>query len=111
MVNITQMKFKLFESKAKAKQVLANNQPRLIRAGDKEICIVLSSDVFYAFQNDCAHMGERLHGGKVNYLNEIVCPLHTYRFNMKTGEEAEQRCKSLKTYPIIESEKGIFIDC
>ncbi|WP_370088365.1 Rieske (2Fe-2S) protein [Ekhidna sp.] len=105
------MKFKLFESKAKAKEVLANNQPRLVRAGSKEICIVLSSETIFAFQNECAHMGERLHGGKINYLNEIVCPLHTYRFNIKTGEEAQGRCNSLKTYLVIESDEGIFIDC
>lgn len=105
------MKFKLFESKAKAKEVLTNNQPRLIRAGDKEICIVLSDDTFYAFQDACAHMGEKLHTGKVNYLKEIVCPLHTYRFSMKTGEETQQRCGSLRTYPVFETSDGVFIEC
>ena len=105
------MKFKLFDSQAKANEVLQHNQPRLVRAGENEICIVRIGDDLFAFQNACAHMGENLHNGKVNYLGEIVCPLHTYRFNIKTGEESEQRCGALKTYAIVESPDGIFIEC
>ncbi|MEO9482895.1 MAG: Rieske 2Fe-2S domain-containing protein [Ekhidna sp.] len=105
------MRFKLFDSQAKAKEILEHNQPRLVRAGDKEICLLRSGESLFAFQNACSHMGENLHTGKVNYLNEIVCPLHTYRFNIKTGEEAQQRCGALKTYPITASSEGIFVEC
>lgn len=105
------MRFKLFDSQAKAKEILEHNQPRLIRAGDKEICIVRSHESLFAFQNECSHMGENLHHGKVNYLNEIVCPLHTYRFKISTGEETQQRCTALKTYAIIDLPEGIFIEC
>ncbi|SNS45834.1 3-phenylpropionate/trans-cinnamate dioxygenase ferredoxin subunit [Ekhidna lutea] len=104
------MKVKLFESQAKAKEVLNDNEPRLVRAEGKEICIVRKGERIFAFQDACAHMGENLHKGKTNYLNEIVCPLHTYRFNMKTGEEAEQRCKSLKVYDIITDSEGIHLE-
>ena len=105
------MRFKLFDSQAKAKKILAHNQPRLVRAGGKEICIVRVGESLFAFQDACAHMGENLHKGKINYLCEIVCPLHTYRFNISTGEEAQQRCGSLKIYTIIDSPEGIFIEC
>ncbi|MEP1034076.1 Rieske 2Fe-2S domain-containing protein [Ekhidna sp.] len=105
------MKLKLFDSHDKAKEVLKHKQPRLLRANDKEICIVRIGESLFAFQNDCAHMGENLHTGNLNYLDQIVCPLHTYRFNIKTGEEAEQRCGALKTYSIIELAEGIFIEC
>lgn len=104
------MRVKLFESEDKAKEILVDNHPRLIRARGKEICIVRKGNHFYAFQNACTHMGENLYKGTTNYLNEIVCPLHTYRFNMKTGEEAEQRCNALKTYTITISQEGVFIE-
>ncbi len=105
------MKFKLFDSQAKVKEALSHNQPRLIRAGEKEICIVRIGDNLLAFQNECPHMGEMLHRGKINYLGEIVCPLHTFRFNVYTGEEVNQRCKSMKTYAILEKPDGIYIEC
>ncbi len=103
------MRFKLFDSQAKANEILENNQPRLIRAGAKEICLVRSGDSLFAFQNACAHMGENLHKGTVNYLKEIVCPLHTYRFDMRTGEESEQRCSALETYEIEILPEGVFL--
>ncbi|WP_420317238.1 Rieske (2Fe-2S) protein [Ekhidna sp.] len=104
------MRIKLFESEDKAKEVLEDSHPRLIIASDKEICIVRCGEELFAFQNACAHMGESLHKGNTNFLMEIVCPLHTYRFNMKTGEEAENRCSALKTYSIHRATDGIFIE-
>lgn len=103
------MKVKLFESLAKAKEVLNDNEPRLVRTEGKEICIVRKEAEIFAFQNNCAHMGEDLHKGTTNYLNEIVCPLHTYRFNMKTGDEAKHRCKSLHIYEVITDSDGVYL--
>ncbi len=104
------MRVKLFDSQAKAKEVLEHNQPRLVRLEDKEICLVRINEDLYAFQNSCSHMGEALHRGKINYLHEIVCPLHTYRFKITTGEEAHHRCMRLKTYPIVKLPDGVFIE-
>ncbi|WP_436514470.1 Rieske (2Fe-2S) protein [Ekhidna sp. To15] len=105
------MKFKLFDSQANAKEVLRHNQPRLLRAGGKEICIVRTGEKLKAFRNECPHMGEALHRGNVNYLGEIVCPLHTFRFSMQTGEETSQRCKAMEVYTILNLPEGIFIEC
>ena len=103
------MKIKLFDSEVKAKEVLVENQPRLIRAEGKEFCIVRTSENINVFENLCPHMGERLHRGNTNYVNEIVCPLHTYRFNMTTGEEAENRCSPLSVYEVQSENDGIYL--
>ncbi|MEQ9466862.1 MAG: Rieske (2Fe-2S) protein [Ekhidna sp.] len=103
------MDLKLFDSIHEAKKALENNKPRQVRADGKEICIVRKGEEIFAFQDACAHMGENLHKGNTNPFNEIVCPLHAYRFHMKTGEECEGRCSPLKIYPIIENEEGVFI--
>ena len=105
------MKFKLFDSQAKAKEVLLHDKPVLVRAGKKEICLVRQHEELFAFQNECAHMGEALHRGNMNHLGEIVCPLHTYRFSIRSGEESDRRCQSIKTYPVIELPDGIYVDC
>ena len=90
------MLFKLFNSSEELENLLQNNQPRHVVAGQRNICVVRQGTNLIAFENECPHMGESLSGGLVNGLNEIVCPLHTYKFNLKTGEEESRRCASLK---------------
>ncbi len=105
------MTFKILDSKQKAEAFFEDGAPKLIRAGDKEICLVHKGNEYFGFDNACPHMGAKLHQGNTNHLNEIVCPLHTYRFNMKTGEEADNRCKSMKMYNVYVNDEGLFIDC
>lgn len=90
------MRFKLFDSTEEMKRLLQNNQPRLVVADRQGICVVRKGDTLLAFKNECPHMGEGLSGGLVNYLNEIVCPLHAYKFNLANGEEENRRCGSLQ---------------
>ncbi|WP_424962649.1 Rieske (2Fe-2S) protein [Ekhidna sp.] len=105
------MTFKILDSKQKAEAYFEDGAPKLIRAGEKEVCLVRKGNEYFAFDNACPHMGAKLHQGNTNHLNEIVCPLHTYRFNMKSGEEANRRCKSMKRYYVHLNEGGLFIDC
>lgn len=105
------MRFKLFNKEDKINDLLENNQPRLVRADSKEVCIVRKGNQLFAFKNECPHMNEKLHQGITNHLNEIICPLHNYRFHMKTGEETNQRCKSLTTYELVHTPEGVFLDC
>ena len=90
------MLFKLFDSMDDLERIMQNNKPRLVIAGNKNVCIVRQGKHLIAFENECPHMGEGLSGGVVNYLNEIVCPLHTYKFSLKSGDEEANKCKGLK---------------
>ena len=103
------MEVKLFDSIKEAKMILPENQPRLVKAGNKNICIVRNGDQLTSFLNECPHQGESLHRGTVNYLGEIVCPLHSYRFSLKTGEPIEKSCRSLTLIPITISD-AIYLD-
>ncbi len=90
--------------------MLQNNEPRLVIAGNRNICIVRQNERLIAFENECPHMKEGLNAGIVNYLNEIVCPLHTYKFNLKTGIEERQRCSPLKFIKVEYSADGVFLN-
>lgn len=90
------MEFKLFESIDEMKNTLVNNKPRLVKAGAKNICIVRQDEDLIAFENECPHMGESLHKGLINFQNEIACPLHSYRFNILSGECNQRECAPLK---------------
>lgn len=104
------MRFRLFDKKEDFENSLQNNQPRLVVAGNQNICVVRKQDKLIAFKNECPHMGQGLNDGLVNYLGEIVCPLHGYKFSLVHGEEEKQRCASLTFIPVEFSEEGVFLD-
>ncbi len=100
---------KIFETRTAAEAALADNQPRLLLVRGQRICIVNRGGKFFAVQDKCTHNGESLSKGKVNFRGEVICPLHQYQFNIKTGRECLQRSNDLECYPIKEGEEGIFI--
>ena len=100
---------KIFENKSAAEAALPENRPRLLMIKGKRICLVNTNGNFFAVQNSCTHNGGSLHLGTINFRGEVVCPLHQYQFDLKTGREAGQRSADLECFPIRESEEGIFI--
>jgi nitrite reductase/ring-hydroxylating ferredoxin subunit len=100
---------KVFENPAAARTILVNERPQLVIIGSKRICLVLMDDNLFAIEDKCSHNGESLSKGTVNYLGEVICPWHGYRFNLKTGRESGERSRDLITYPVKENEEGVFI--
>jgi 3-phenylpropionate/trans-cinnamate dioxygenase ferredoxin subunit len=100
---------KLFGSDEEARARIKENIPQLIIAKNKRICLALHEGVFYAVQDSCTHSGESLSKGKVNYLGEIICPWHNYRFQLSTGMACDSSCHDLVTYPIRSDQSGFFI--
>ena len=100
---------KLFGSEEEARARIKENIPQLIIAKNKRICLALHEGVFYAVQDSCTHSGESLSKGKVNYLGEIICPWHNYRFQLSTGMACDSSCHDLVTYPIRSDQSGFFI--
>ena len=104
------MLVKIFSSIAKASESIPKGGLRLLVIDGKKIAIAHTEDGFYAFNNECPHQNEPLHKGTLTAFNEVICRLHHYRFNIKTGKEANNRCGSMTNYSIIIEEEGIFID-
>ncbi|MBI1770191.1 MAG: Rieske 2Fe-2S domain-containing protein [Bacteroidetes bacterium] len=100
---------KIFESTSDAEKVLTENKPKLLRVNGRSICLVKQNGKIFAVQNNCTHSEGSLHLGKVNLLGDLVCPLHQHQYNLKTGREVDQRSADLESFPICESEEGIFI--
>ena len=100
---------KIFASVGEANLRLVENIPQLLILHGKRISLVLRKGEYFAFSDACPHNGESLHKGKVNFMGEIVCPLHEYRFRIQTGKEAEERCRDLKTYFVRIDDTGFYI--
>ena len=59
----------------------------------------------YATQALCPHRAGPLADGIIGG-GELHCPLHLYKFDLKTGEPIGNECKALKTYAIDIDDSG-----
>jgi nitrite reductase/ring-hydroxylating ferredoxin subunit len=100
---------KVFEDSPAARNVLVNDRPQLVVIGSRRICLVLHNETLLAIEDKCSHNGESLSKGTVNYVGEVICPWHGYRFNLKTGRESGERSHDLTTFPVKENDDGVFI--
>lgn len=75
----------------------------------KPVAITLTKNGFYAFRNLCPHNRVPLSDGKCNIYDEIVCPWHNYRFDLKTGSETSGNGHHLKTYHLDITNEGVYL--
>lgn len=101
--------YKLFDTLKEAEKVVPMRSARLILAANRKICLAHAPQGFFAVADACPHLGESLSRGTVNYLGEIICPWHSYRYQLKNGQECEYRSKKATTYPLRIDEEGVFI--
>lgn len=78
-----------------------SNNIFLVELGGKKICISQLENNFYAYTDVCPHAGVSLSdGGSLVKECIIVCPLHIYKFNIKTGRNVSGEDYKLRIYPI-----------
>lgn len=104
------MKHKLFPSLADAKAAIPLSKAKLLILDGQRICLAHTATGLFAVEDTCSHLGESLSKGTTNYLNEIVCPWHSYRFNLSSGAECKYRSRNLKTFTLHQEADGIYIE-
>ncbi|SNS30682.1 3-phenylpropionate/trans-cinnamate dioxygenase ferredoxin subunit [Belliella buryatensis] len=102
--------FTLGQSKKEAVGMIPNKQIKLLQVGGQRICISRINESFYAFEQHCPHRKASLHQGMITDFEEVVCPLHEYRFHMKSGEVKAGSCGTLETYSIKLTDSGLEIE-
>jgi nitrite reductase/ring-hydroxylating ferredoxin subunit len=90
----------LFESWDKAEKRLPNGEITALNLGNQKLAIVRQNKELFIFDRYCPHQHESLLTGTLNAFNEVICPLHEYRFNLNDGREHAQRCGDLMLYPV-----------
>jgi 3-phenylpropionate/trans-cinnamate dioxygenase ferredoxin subunit len=101
--------YKLFDDLATARRSLANHEVRRADIGGLKVCLISIDDQIHAFNDQCPHMRASLASGRINGFGEIICPLHFYRFDLKTGRESQNRCDDLDIYAIDYRDDGIYL--
>jgi nitrite reductase (NADH) small subunit len=66
--------------------------------GENEIAIFRTrDDVVYATQARCPHKAGLLADGMMGD-GKVICPMHSYKFDLATGTPLGNACHSLRTY-------------
>jgi ferredoxin-nitrite reductase len=65
-------------------QDIAEGSAKLFRSKGEEMAVFKSNGQLYGIQNICPHEGGQLCNGWIDG-GEVVCPLHGYKFDLKTG--------------------------
>lgn len=100
---------KILPGKDDALSRIKQGSTQLLVVHQQRICLARIGDEFFAVEDKCSHNGESLSKGNINFLGEVICPWHGYRFNLQTGREAGERSRDLTTYPIKTDESGFYI--
>jgi len=79
------------------------------RASDVEVAVFRCRGQYYAIENSCPHAGAALADGSLEG-EEVVCPLHGYKFNIKTGACSSDRSLRAKTYAVVLQEEGFTLE-
>ncbi len=96
--------------KAADKEELKPGEMKVVEHGEERILLVNVSDSFYAVSEVCTHSDAPLSEGFLEG-EEIECPWHVSRFNLKTGEATEPPAvEPLKVYTVKVEGEDIFIE-
>ncbi len=100
---------KLFESLTAANNRVALGRVTTIEVGRKKVCVAHTSEGFFAVNDRCPHNGASLGNGFCTDQGSVVCPVHRYHFDLKTGRAKSGLGDFVQTYPIEVREDGVFI--
>jgi len=101
---------KVFDSIEEAQKQVPLNKSVKLMVGEKAICLSHTTSGFFAVSDVCPHLGASLSSGHLNNWNEVVCPWHSYKFNLKTGDETSGYGYKVKRYRVEINADGLFLD-
>lgn len=78
---------------------LPPGQGRVVEVNGTEVALFNLNGTYYAIDNTCAHQGGPLGEGLLQG-EEVVCPWHSWRYNVKTGISPANPSVKVKTYSV-----------
>jgi nitrite reductase/ring-hydroxylating ferredoxin subunit len=82
-----------------AADALAEGTGKALVIDGIEVAVFRLGDKLYALENACPHAGASLAGGELDG-DEIVCPSHGHRFNVKTGACSTDHALRARCIPV-----------
>lgn len=101
--------YKIFESEADINAQIEPGKAISVIKGGKKMCIAHSAEGFFAVSDRCPHNGFSLSRGNCSDDNAIVCPLHRYRFDLRTGRSKGGLGDYVDTFKLDFRSDGIYV--
>ncbi|WP_439880027.1 Rieske (2Fe-2S) protein [Pontibacter sp. MBLB2868] len=100
---------KVFDSLQEAKTTVPLRKLHKFVLDGRAVCFAHTNTGFFAVDDTCPHLGYSLSRGTTNYLNEVICPWHSYRYDLSSGRECEYRTRNAVAHPVEIRTNGIYI--
>jgi len=82
---------------------------KLVRVNNEEIAVFKHKGQLCAMQNACPHEGGQLSAGWIED-GAVVCPLHGYQFDLKTGACATDATLNAKIFKLVADGDGFILE-
>jgi nitrite reductase/ring-hydroxylating ferredoxin subunit len=79
-----------------------------VKAGGKIICLVGYNNEIFALSAKCPHAGGDLTQGWCKE-GKLICPLHRYSFDLRTGKGSEGQNDYIDSYPVEIKDDSVYI--
>ena len=87
----------------------ADNNIAVAILDGKKICIGRHNETLFAFAYKCPHASGILADGYIDALGNVVCPVHRYKYDMKTGRNTSGEGFYLRHWAVEVKEDGVFV--
>ena len=78
--------------------------------GGIDVVVCRTGEGFSVLERRCLHAGADLAEG-VLVGNELICPLHGWRYRAADGGHVQSACNQLATYPVRVEQDGTVVAC
>ena len=80
-----------------------------VQVDGKTLCLGRFGDQWFGFAQFCPHAGAPMMDGYIDGACRIVCPVHSLKFSLKDGRDANGDGYKLKTYPVEVRDDGVYV--
>lgn len=101
--------FQFGSSQEEVLQAIPERKIKKLTAGERKLAVLRIGELIQVFDAHCPHRGADLSQANINGAGEIICPLHQYRFDLKTGDVRSGYCSALPVYRSELTQSGLII--
>jgi 3-phenylpropionate/trans-cinnamate dioxygenase ferredoxin subunit len=88
---------------------LAENNIGVVEVKDKTVCIAKFQNRLFAFAHKCPHASGFFIDGYTDGIGNVICPVHGYKYDIRTGRNVSGEGYYLKNWPVDVRKDGVFV--
>ena len=76
----------------------------------RKFCLGRFQDKWFAFAYHCPHAGGVMADGDLNHRGQVLCPVHGYVFDIRTGYNSSGEGYYLRHWPVEVRSDGVYME-